>query len=314
MSGSGPLSVKYDYANRVNFFYLSNLYRCSNVQVTELLPRNITCSAKFFQMLFGRSNNIKPDKGNRMKKKHVNYLLAGTATLYCGIHQLASASFYVIAASKKPSAFCTGIGVVEAAGQYWMDKNLGASQVATSPTDEAAYGDLYQWGRLGDGHQNRNSTPTATLSENDVPGHNKYIISSDMSPFNHWRYPINKNLWQGLGGVNNPCPQGFRLPTSAEWETELNSWISKDAVGAFISPLKLTTAGRRFGFCSMEAEDDCLHFSGVGEEGYYWSSTLSAVDDFMQLGSNRLFFNAGSANFGRTVGSHLGLSVRCIKE
>ena len=28
-----------------------------------------------------------------------------------------------------------------------MDKNLDASQVATSITDAAAYGDLYQWGR-----------------------------------------------------------------------------------------------------------------------------------------------------------------------
>src|SRR5690554_918324 len=31
-------------------------------------------------------------------------------------------------------------------GEIWMDRNLGASQVATSSTDEAAYGDLYQWG------------------------------------------------------------------------------------------------------------------------------------------------------------------------
>ena len=31
-------------------------------------------------------------------------------------------------------------------GRTWIDRNLGASQVATSPTDTAAYGDLYQWG------------------------------------------------------------------------------------------------------------------------------------------------------------------------
>ena len=36
-------------------------------------------------------------------------------------------------------------------GRTWMDRNLGASQVATSYTDELAYGDLYQWGRLSDG-------------------------------------------------------------------------------------------------------------------------------------------------------------------
>lgn len=32
-------------------------------------------------------------------------------------------------------------------GKTWMDRNLGASQAATSSTDDLAYGDLYQWGR-----------------------------------------------------------------------------------------------------------------------------------------------------------------------
>jgi hypothetical protein len=31
-------------------------------------------------------------------------------------------------------------------GRIWMDRNLGASRAATSPTDSEAYGDLYQWG------------------------------------------------------------------------------------------------------------------------------------------------------------------------
>jgi len=36
-----------------------------------------------------------------------------------------------------------------------MDRNLGATQVATSSTDENSYGDLYQWGRRADGHSNK---------------------------------------------------------------------------------------------------------------------------------------------------------------
>ena len=47
-------------------------------------------------------------------------------------------------------------------GKTWMDRNLGASQVATSSSDAAAYGDLYQWGRRADGHQCRNSPTTTT--------------------------------------------------------------------------------------------------------------------------------------------------------
>jgi hypothetical protein len=54
--------------------------------------------------------------------------------------------------------------VTSSTGQVWMDRNLGASQVATSSTDPASYGDLYQWGRPADGHQKRKSATTATLA------------------------------------------------------------------------------------------------------------------------------------------------------
>ncbi len=36
--------------------------------------------------------------------------------------------------------------VSSATGKIWMDRNLGASQVAISSNDAAAYGDWYQWG------------------------------------------------------------------------------------------------------------------------------------------------------------------------
>ena len=52
-------------------------------------------------------------------------------------------------------------------GDILIDRNLGASQVATSSTDADAYGDLYQWGRGTDGHQIRTSGTTSTLSSTD---------------------------------------------------------------------------------------------------------------------------------------------------
>ncbi|PKP05708.1 MAG: hypothetical protein CVU10_10180 [Bacteroidetes bacterium HGW-Bacteroidetes-5] len=106
--------------------------------------------------------------------------------------------------------------VVGGAGKIWMDRNLGATRVATSSTDAEAYGDLYQWGRLSDGHQIRTSGTTTTLADSDTPGHNNFIRSSSL-PID-WRDPQNDNLWQGVSGTNNPCPSGFRVPT----ETELN--------------------------------------------------------------------------------------------
>lgn len=47
----------------------------------------------------------------------------------------------------------SGVATVTSAGQVWMDRNLGASRVAISSADSLAYGDLYQWGRGTDGHE-----------------------------------------------------------------------------------------------------------------------------------------------------------------
>ena len=98
-------------------------------------------------------------------------------------------------------------------GAEWMDRNLGASRVATAIDDQSSYGYLYQWGRGNDGHQDRGSGITSTLSDSDNPGHGQFILTSS-SP-NDWRSPQNDNLWQGVNGINNPCPAGFRVPTEA---------------------------------------------------------------------------------------------------
>ena len=182
-------------------------------------------------------------------------------------------------------------------GKIWMDKNLGASQVATSSTDAASYGDLYQWGRGTDGHQIRTSGTTSTLATSDNPGHGNFILNSS-SPYD-WRSPQNDNLWQGVSGINNPCPSGYRLPTEAEWDAERTSWSSNNAAGAFASPLKLPVAGLR------EGENGLLFV--VGSYGHYWSSTVDGP------ASRLLDFDSSSAalsSFWRTY----GYSVRCIKE
>ena len=95
--------------------------------------------------------------------------------------------------------------------ECWMDRNLGASQVATVYNDSEAYGDLFQWGRLDDGHQTRTSGTTTDLSSTDIPGHSNFIYGM-VSPYD-WRSPQNDNLWQGEGDIYNPCPSGWRRPT-----------------------------------------------------------------------------------------------------
>lgn len=180
-----------------------------------------------------------------------------------------------------------------------MDRNLGALQVATSSTDAAAYGDLYQWGRAADGHEKRNSGISSTLSSSNTPGHGNFI-TTDSDPYD-WRSPQNNNLWQGVNGTNNPCPGGYRLPTEAEWEAERTSWGSNDAAGAFASPLKLPVAGIR-GY-----SDGSLN--NVGSYGIYWSSTL--YDGTYSL---TLYFDSSGAGVYYGYRRVYGLSVRCLKD
>ena len=114
--------------------------------------------------------------------------------------------------------------VTTVTGRVWMDCNLGASKVAESIDDEHAYGWLYQWGRLSDGHQDRASPLSEwnATSDTDTPGRGEFIRTDSLP--RDWRVPKNDNLWQGCMGINNPCPPGFRLPTVTEWYTEAQTW------------------------------------------------------------------------------------------
>ena len=190
-----------------------------------------------------------------------------------------------------------------------MDRNLGATQVATGSTDYKAYGDLYQWGRAADGHQIINwtssttsdgaeqSSETSTLSSYDTPGHANFILAPGR-PYN-WLTTQNTNLWQGVNGVNNPCPSGYRLPTEAELEAERLSWSSNNTAGAFASLLKLPLAGYR----SVRIGS----LSNVGSEGNYWSSTVDGAS------SCNLYFSSSYANI-YTYDRAIGYSVRCFKD
>ena len=187
--------------------------------------------------------------------------------------------------------------VMSITGKIWMDRNLGATQVATSSTDAASYGDLYQWGRGTDGHQIRTSPTTTTLSTTDNPGNGNFILAPS-TPFD-WRSPQNDNLWQGVNGINNPCPSGYRLPTETELNAERLSWSANTSVGAFASPLKLPMAGYRF------VSDGSL--SGVGAVGTYWSSAVSSAL------AHYLGFSSSDANVSTTFRASGG-SVRCLKD
>lgn len=191
------------------------------------------------------------------------------------------------------------VATVSSANQIWMDRNLGASRVATSLDDEEAFGDLYQWGRATDGHQKRYSQTREESSVEDSPGHGDFITSYQ-EPYD-WKSSPNSNLWQGVSGTNNPCPSGFRLPTETELSVEVASWTNDNASGAFASPTKMVTGGIRNTGGSI---------SGAGVDGRYWTSTTTSDG----LYSRSLLFDGDDGSLMVMNARAVGLSVRCIQD
>jgi len=202
--------------------------------------------------------------------------------------------------------------VVGADSKIWLDRNLGATRVATSYSDTQSYGYLYQWGRPNDGHQITTSGTTATLSSSDTPGHSNFITNGT-TPFD-WRSPQSPNastLWAGAnGGTNNVCPAGFHVPTLAEWSTLVTAIGNFTTAGcvatstcretAFNSSLKIPVAGFRY-YSSAS-------LSNQGSTGYYWSSSVSGTS------ASSLYFSASSVNPANANYRASGFTVRCLKN
>lgn len=199
-------------------------------------------------------------------------------------------------------------------GKIWLQQNLGSPNVATSATDETAYGDLYQWGRWQDGHEKRNSaTSTTAPSPNNPTGllaNNTFIISSPRwweteSGGLSWSAPTPAQTTETDGC--DPCKaamgNGWRVPTDTEWAAIIENENIVDIASAYNSSLKLTVAGSRSGSTG--------NFSSVGQRGYYWSSVQSPSNAqyAKYLYYSNLTMNPTAGGF-RNQGS----SVRCIKD
>ena len=187
--------------------------------------------------------------------------------------------------------------VSPATGRIWMDRNLGAIKKATSSTDVDSYGDYYQWGRAYDDHQLTTSTTINAIETSSTPDHGSFITTSG-SP-NDWLAPQNDILWNSgseanpVKTTNDPCPNGYRLPTAAEFGAETGITDSATA----LSQLALPPAGRRNG---VDAS-----FSNKGSHGFYWTTTPTGTN------ARNLIFSS-TANVGSNYRVS-GFSVRCIK-
>ena len=196
-------------------------------------------------------------------------------------------------------------------GVYWFDRNLGATQVATSPKDTDAYGELYQWGRLADGHQFRvlPTGSTAARTSSITPTDNKFI-TNNLSPFD-WTQNLEDdgNAVDGSGALRHAflsktdgsgiCPVGFRVPTQVEMEADTTDTIVYGTTTAFDSFLALTEAGERGSNGILISIN----------RGLYWTSTPdTSVAGFLDFYSSDASMQAEGGFRTRAF------SVRCLKH
>jgi uncharacterized protein (TIGR02145 family) len=199
--------------------------------------------------------------------------------------------------------------VTTTTGRTWMQWNLGATAF---PSDNLnanilTMGGLYQWGRATDGHQVRNSgflsiTSTTAPKTYDAAS---VKLGKFFTTYTSWLNPQNDHLWQGVNGINNPCPSGYRLPTLNEFNVEILAASIYGSDAAFNSVLKLQRLKRRDGNNSANYIDG----------SFYWTSTVQAFDENGgDPPAYYVFFNPNGDTEINGFPRYHGLAVRCIKD
>jgi len=192
----------------------------------------------------------------------------------------------------------------------WMDRNLGANRIPTTIDDIHGTGNYHQWGRLSDGHEivyidgvtnvRSGVGTTSILSTTDIPDTNLFILSAG-----DWRSSPNNNLWQGVNGINNPCPTGYRVPTIYELREMVSQLGITSRTTAFSSVMKIPANGYRSGHNTSSGGS----FAQFGTNVALYSSTV-----VNSVGSVSTLAIGGSVNNGSASSRRHAFGIRCIKD
>lgn len=191
--------------------------------------------------------------------------------------------------------------------------------------DADAMGSLFQWGRKGDGHELTHRIQPAYQAYPTATAHSfKYgaiEFSENYSNYANrtWSPDIPQRLYEaggawvvrtshGANGVvargmwgasspNNPCPQGFKVPSGPEW-TLLKSNVSD--LFAANSALKLTYGG--------EGNQNGIFNRTISN---YWTSTYGSTTN---TSTQAYYLQQGSVISNGNAGQDIGKSVRCIQQ
>ena len=190
-------------------------------------------------------------------------------------------------------------------GRFWLDRNLGATQSCISSTDTECYGNLYQFGRNDDGHEDRTNASTSTTLATDIAdaGTTLFIKGSDWASVDS-DGALRTAAWKD-GGSNDICPAGFNVPTEAELKADtIDATTTKvtNGVKAFSSFLKLPAS---VGFRNGQSG---LLGNSLDNASFIWSRTASS-------GSKSRYLHISNSTVDVYSNERAsGFSVRCIRN